>query len=213
MAGKRNEQLEQLRNADAGDPYFSDGNSGDSGTSEASEARIPIEPLQWVDGSSQGIDDPGYKTRVKAPEETPAKTTKSRSRATSAERQAEEIGDGLHEKVVQFFGLLSTAMPVTGVYGVDRSERAVAALINIGKHNPKIMKYLAKAADGVDAIALAEFAIGLSIAVQVDLNRLKGDEMVAQLFGVTTVMQENFWDEETPANPNVTFQAPTYATV
>lgn len=162
--------------------------------------------------------DEGYTTRVKMPEEKPAKEAKAkaetRPRGTAQERAINEIGDSLEEKIVVTCGLLAGIAPVTSVYGTENADKAVRALMNIAKRRPQVLVWLQKAADGVDALELAKFVAGMVMALQVDFGRMQGDELPARALGVTAVMEQFFWDEDTVLNQNVTAQGvPSFARV
>lgn len=178
-------------------------------------------------GINQRGDDPGFETRVKAPsgvssrrkvtggsgetgKDAPKKAV-GRPRGSATERSIEEISSALEQKFAEFFGYISLGLPVTGVYGTENSDKAVKALISIGKRRPAVMKVLMKMADGADGMDIGKFAMGLVVAVQVDMQRIQGDVLIARATGVTAVIEKYFIDEEQPVNQNVTGQA-TYAT-
>lgn len=136
------------------------------------------------------------------------------SRNTAGERQAAEIGDALYDKMVTFFAMLSGFLPVTSVYAVENSERAINALVNIGKRNPKVLAILAKTANGVDALELGKFVIGILVCLQVDTGRAQGDELIARAMGVTAIIDEHFGENRAyEQNDSVLMQeAPRFAT-
>lgn len=153
-----------------------------------------------------GEDSP--KRGPKAKQEKPARTP----RGTASERQLAEIGEALEEKVAGVGALLSGIAPITSVYAVERSPRAIAALLSIAKRRPKVLAALSKAADGVDIMEIAQFIGGLVVAVQVDAGRLKGNELPAQAFGVTQIIEDYFSEREDDPNPAVMMQqAPRFA--
>lgn len=110
---------------------------------------------------------------------------------------------------MQLAGIMSGALPVTAVYMGERSERAVTALLSIAKKNPKMLAGLQKAAIGIDVMELGTFLIGFAVAMQVDMNRLKGDELICQSFGVTDILETHFTDG-VAENPAVMVQAPRF---
>jgi hypothetical protein len=101
--------------------------------------------------------------------------------------------------------VLSMAMPVTGTYGVENSEKTVKALISIAKRRPKLLKVLSRAADGADGLEIGRYLAGLAVAVQVDMQRIPYDSMPAKATGVTAIVEKFFLDESQP-NENVTEQ-------
>jgi hypothetical protein len=103
--------------------------------------------------------------------------------------------------------------PVTSVYLAENSPRAVAALVNIGKRRPGLLKHLAKVADGIDGVEVGKFLLGTLTALQVDFGRLQPDAMPARVFGVTQIIEEHFGNPEERPNPAVMFQAPQYVPV
>lgn len=167
-----------------------------------------VEPLSSV----RLVSPPDPTTRV---DELPTpKLGERKGRGTASERQAEEIGDALADKVNTIFAMCSGLAPVTSVYAVQNSDKAVKALINIGKRNPKILAALSKAANGVDALEVGKYILGIMVCIQVDTGRAKGDELPCRAFGVTEILEEHFWDaEEVVANPSVFVQAPRFAAV
>jgi hypothetical protein len=101
-------------------------------------------------------------------------------------------------------------MPVTGVYGVENSGKAVNALMSIGKRRPAVMKALMRLADGADGIDIGQYVLGIMTAVQVDMKRIPYDNMLSKATGVTEIVEKYFLDEAEAPNPNVTEQK-TYA--
>lgn len=128
-------------------------------------------------------------------------------RGSASERQLADVGELLEEKFAIVFTALTPVAPVTAMYGVENSPKAIKALLDIGKRRPAVMKALLKFADGADSLALAQFLAGTIVAVQVDMNRLRGDELPARTFGVTAVIEKYFMAEaDPPDNPYVTEQ-------
>jgi hypothetical protein len=128
-------------------------------------------------------------------------------RGSAIEKTAADIAETLEEKFALIFGLLTNALPVTGTYGVENSPKAVRALMDIGKRRPAVMRALLKIADGADGMEIAKFALGLAVAVQVDMQKMNGDELIARSVGVTEVLEKYFLDpEEQSPNSNVTEQ-------
>lgn len=149
----------------------------------------------------------GKPAKEKTPKPAPA-------RGTATERQVAEIGEALEEKAGQLAAVMSGVLPVTAVYMGERSPQAIQALLSIAKKNPKILAGLRKAAVGIDVLELGQFLVGIAVAMQVDMGRLKGHEMIAQSMGVTAILDEYF--SEGPGeefNPAVTVQAPNFAPV
>lgn len=191
------------------------------GTEEAAtQAGVPVGTIflepesDRRPGINQDGDDPGYETRVKRPT-NPRKSTTSkpstestkkpvgRPRGTATDRSIEEISAAIEEKFAEFFGYVSLGLPVTGTYGAENSEKAVKALISIGKRRPAVMKALMKVADGADGMDIGKFAMGIAVAVQVDMQRIPGDVLIARATGVTAVIEKYFVDDEPAPNPNV----------
>jgi hypothetical protein len=171
--------------------------------------------LLWNERENGGLGDPLV-------EETPKRGPKPKQekaarplRGTASERQLAEIGEALEEKMAGVGALLSGIAPVTSVYAVERSPRAIAALLSIAKRRPKVLAALSKAADGVDVLEIAQFAAGLVVAMQVDAGRLKGNELPAQALGVTGILEEFFTEpqEQNMTNPAVMTQAPRFVSV
>lgn len=188
-----------------------------NGPGNEAEAGFPFELLS---GSGSRIEDEAFPTRVRSEKKSDKSSDKTdrtkteRPRGTATERQLAEIGEQLEEKAIAFALLAQGLAPVTSVYAAENSPKAVTALLSIAKRRPGVLKYLAKAADTVDFVEIAKFVGGLVICIQVDAQRLRGDELPAQAFGVTQILEEFFWTEQNkPANPAVQFQAPRYAPV
>lgn len=198
--------------------------SKEAGT-QAGVSHDPIFLGPGAKGINQDGDDPGFETRVKAPASTSRgratkatatdkpveKKTPGRPRGSASERSVEEIADAVGAKFDEFFTYISMGLPVTGTYGVENSDKAVKALISIGKRRPRVMQILAKMADGADGMDVARYVLGVSIAVQVDLGRIPADNIMARASGVTAIVEKYFVQEDDPTNPNVTGQA-THAT-
>jgi len=159
---------------------------------------------------NQEGDDPGFETRVKPPTKTTesktAPKTPGRPKGNASERSIAEIQDAIQQKFDEAFAVLSIGMPVTGTYGVENSDKAVKALISIAKRRPKLLVALSKVADGADGIEIGRYALGLAVAVQVDLQRIPHDALPARVTGVTAVVEKYFVNDETQDNPNVTEQ-------
>jgi len=166
----------------------------DSGFAEGSAAKpditpegVPVEPLRRS-GPVKDSDD-SFITRVKIPEKESKPARESKGRSTANERRIGDLQVTLEEKLTQIFGLVSFGLPVTGVYGVENSDKAAAALCNIAKRRPAVLKALEGVADGVDALEIGRIAAGIAIAVQVDMGRIKPDAMVCSVLGVSAVVQ------------------------
>lgn len=203
-------------------PGAGEGNSEEAGKEEG----LPLGLLQGsgplgVTFKAPTAESDSIPTRVKMP--TPAQEAKAAkedaklktdakpgpnkldiARGTVSERRVAEVGDKLQEKMDQLAAVLSFKLPVTGVYTGENSPRAVAALLNIAKKRPKFLDALEKASDGIDALEIGQFALGVLTAVQVDTGRLAPDAMPAQITGVTKVIEQYFTGDETDSvNPNV----------
>lgn len=168
---------------------------------------------------NQDGDDPGFETRVKAPgsktppsrdrgtDKTAEKKPVGRPRGSATERSVAEIQEALQQKVDETFAVVSLALPVTGTYGVENSEKAVKALITIAKRRPKLLKALMRVADGADGIEIGRFLLGIGFALQVDLGRIPADALPARVTGVTAVVEKYFNDDSgDEVNLNVTEQ-------
>lgn len=167
-------------------------------------------------GPERGQVDPGFETRVKPPADkgTPTKKPADKGeraklpRGSQVEKQAADIAETLEEKFAVIFGLLSGVAPVTGVYGVENSPKAIRALLDIGKRRPAVMRALTTVANGADGLEIGKFVLGVVVALQVDFGRLQGDELPAQVFGVTEIINEFMVQTDAPApNTNVTGQS------
>jgi len=129
-------------------------------------------------------------------------------RGSAIEKTAADIADTLEDKFTVVFTMLAGIAPVTSVYGVENSPKAIKALLDIGKRRPTVMKALVKIADGADSMQLGMFAAGLVASLGVDFGRLQGDELFPRSVGVTEILEKHFKnpDYEESANPNVTEQ-------
>jgi hypothetical protein len=139
-------------------------------------------------------------------------------RGSQPEKVAADIAETLEEKFTLIFGTMAGALPVTSVYGVENSPKAVRALLDIGKRRPMVMRALVKIADGADGLEVGKFIGGIAMAVQVDLGRVDGNSMPAHVFGVTEILEKFFVEQEAdPNNPSVTKQdvqdAPRFSTI
>lgn len=170
-------------------------------------------------GPQSGRIDEGFETRVKAPDRTAQKTSArktetaaekkgpGRPRGSTTERAAADIAETLEEKFALIFGLLTSALPVTGTYGVENSGKAVKSLLDIGKRRPAVMRALMKIADGADGLEIGKFALGLAVALQVDMGRMLGDALPARATGVTEVIEKYFMEDSGENdNPSVVNQ-------
>lgn len=187
------------------------------GGSTQEEARFPDNGiLLGPDGGPVGgLKDPGFQTRVKPPtgseaKKPPAKTASPKMpRGSAIEKTAADIADTLEDKFTVVFSMMAGIAPVTSVYGVENSPKAIKALLDIGKRRPRVMKALVKIADGADSMQLGMFAAGIVASLGVDFGRLQGDELFPRSVGVTEILEKHFKnpDYEESANPNVTEQA------
>lgn len=225
MVSRREQLLARVNNSGP-DSGNHPGDYSDNGTEEVgAEEGFPVGLLS----GSRGLENPSFvepltSVRIVSPPDpkgrvddipAPSREKSSKPRGTASERQAEEIGDALTDKIVTVFAMLHGLAPVTSVYATQNSDKAVHALIAIGKRNPKILAILAKTANGVDALELGKFVLGIMVCIQVDTGRAKGDELPCRAFGVTEILEEHFWDaEEVVENPSVFVQqAPRFAAV
>lgn len=194
-----------------------------AGKEESAENGISLDAI-FLGPEQRGInqegDDPGFETRVKPPARRgrPRKTDDAeapkkpvgRPKGSASERTAAEIAEALQSKFDEFFAVISIGMPVTGVYGVENSEKAVKALMSIGKRRPKLMHALMRVADGADGIDVGRYVLGLIFAVQVDMQRLPFDSLPARVTGVTAIVEKHFMnDGSSPENPGMTKQETT----
>lgn len=181
--------------------------------SPESQAGLSVGSVLLEPGTEErrGIDqagDPGFKTRVKTPDkDEPKKSPGRQPRGSAVEKTVADIQETLEEKFALIFGLMTSALPVTGTYGVENTPKAVHALLDIGKRRPAVLRALMKIADGADGMEIGKFIAGLAISVQVDMQRMRGDEIIARTMGVTEILEKYFVDESGPVdNPNVTEQ-------
>lgn len=150
------------------------------------------------EGVDNGEPEP-FQTRVKAPGDKPSKAKIGRAKPaarTATERELAAVGDNLEEKIAVIFGLASGVAPVTSVYAVENSPKAIHALLEIAKRRPAVLRALTQVADGANALEIGKFVLGILVCIQVDTGRLQGDEIQARAFGVTDVIARNFVDNE-----------------
>lgn len=180
------------------------------GTTPA-EKGLPVESV-LLGAGPQGITQPGdpndsgFQTRVKTPGSAREDKPKAKPRGSATERSVAEIQESVQEKFDEALSVLSIGMPVTGTYGVENSEKAVKALFSIAKRRPKLLAALSKVADGADGIEIGRYMLGLSVAVQVDLQRIPYDSLPAKATGVTAIVEKYFLDDSETPNQNVTEQ-------
>lgn len=199
------ESSEELPGADTG---------ADTGNQVGKGADTPETGFPFAVLSGSGVDNPSFETRVKTPDKAKDPKRELPKRAgTASERQLQEISEALTEKIDTISAMTAGVVPVTSVYLAEYSPKAIAALVNIGKRRPAMLKVLSKAADGIDALELAKFVVGILTALQVDFGRLTGDEIPARITGVTALLDEHFRDQGEKPNPAVMFQAPAYVPV
>lgn len=198
MATRRQEQLARLLEEGAEEPTPE---GLPRGTVQSPEVEQDF-PFELVEVPSDAASDSPRETRPKD-KGTPKK---SAGRSTASERQLQELGETLEEKITVIFALASGLAPVTSVYATENSDKAIRALLAVAKRRPKVLAALTKVADGADAMEIGKFLLGLIICIQVDAGRLKGDELPARAFGVTEIIQEHFMEadpDSQPPNPNV----------
>ena len=157
-----------------------------------------------------GEPDP-IPTRVKAPAEKEPKGKATRpTPRTASERELAVVGENLEEKIGVIFGLASGIAPVTSVYAIDNSPKAIHALLEIAKRRPAILKALTQVADGANALEIGKFLLGILVCIQVDTGRLEGTELQARAFGVTEILERHFQNPDyvpaDPENPGVVKQ-------
>lgn len=201
--------------AEEDDLYALAAKGGSQGAGEE-EGALLSGVLLGADGRQ--VSAPPIETRVKAPGADKVKPTKDEppkvgrpkmARGSQTEKQVADIAETLEDKAATIFGLLTAAMPVTGVYATENSPKAIKALLEIGKRRPAVLKALMKVADGADSMEIAKFVLGIACAVQVDMGRMNGTELPARAFGVTAVLEKYFAPDpnDTQPNPNVMEQA------
>jgi len=129
-------------------------------------------------------------------------------RGSAAEKTAADIAVTLEDKFTVILAMVSPVAPVTAVYGTENAPKAIKALLDIGKRRPAVMKALLKIADGADGMELGRFAMGMIVALGVDMGRFTGDEVLPKALGVHEIMEKYFLNPEyeESANPNVTEQ-------
>lgn len=168
------------------------------------EKGVPVGGI-LLGSDGRQVTPPPIETRIKAPADPKGAVPKvdkpKVARGTATEKQAAEIADTLEDKAAVIFGLLTAAMPVTGVYATENSPKAIKALIEIGKRRPAVLRALMKVADGADAMEIAKFVLGVACAVQIDMGRMTPDAFPAKAFGVTAIIEQFFMDD-VPAEPN-----------
>lgn len=196
MAGKANTEEDDLFKLAA-----------QGGGTEAATGLSDVGVLFGAEPGREEVTDLGYSTRVKAPTKDAPKKPGTTERAklprgTNVEKQAADIAETLEEKFAVIFGLLSGVAPVTGVYGVENSPKAIRALLDIGKRRPAVMRALMTVANGADGLEIGKFIMGIVMALQVDFGRMRGDELPAQVFGVTEIINNIMVDNEAPPENN-----------
>jgi hypothetical protein len=201
----RREQLEALAKGEAG---------GDPGGRARTEAKRQDAQEGDLVGlvlreapPKESTDD--IPTRVKPPgaaKTEPKQKPEPYRKGTASERDLAAVGENLEEKIATIFGLASGIAPVTSTYAIENSPKALAALLDIARRRPAVLRALTKVADGADALEVAKFVVGILVCVQVDTGRLQGTELPARAFGVTEILDKYFLAEgqEPTINPNVT---------
>ncbi len=183
--------------------------AAEGGSEVDPEKGLPLGTV-FLGSEQRGIDqkgDPGFKTRVKEPDKSDKPKPVARGKGSASERSIAEIQEAIQEKFDEALAVLSMAMPVTGTYGVENSEKAVKALISIGKRRPKLLLALSKVADGADGLEIGRYLLGLAVAVQVDMQRIPYDALPAKATGVTAIVEKYFLDDSGTPNENVTEQS------
>lgn len=228
MVSRREQLLARVNSGNDTGNHIADNNDSGNHTPEEDNGTEEGFPFGLLPGS-RGLENPSFvepltSVRMVSPPDpktrvddipAPGREKPAKGRGTASERQAEDIGDALADKVNTIFAMCSGLAPVTSVYAIQNSDKAVKALINIGKRNPKILAALGKAANGVDALEVGKYILGIMVCIQVDTGRVKGDEFPCRAFGVTEILEQHFWDaEEVVDNPSVFVQqAPRFAAV
>jgi hypothetical protein len=104
----------------------------------------------------------------------------------------------IHSELVFFGKRVSVVLPVTGVYTVDRSEKTASALVAVASKHRRTLELLEVATKIVPALDLAEFAMGLGIAVMMDTGKIQPGSFAASMTGI-----QEFWEmvygTETPS--------------
>lgn len=210
MAATRREQLAAVLEAGGDSPAITQSGDHTRASEDNAEGGFPFAVLQ----GSGVVDPPTFETRVKSDGDKSKKTEKEppKRAGTASERQLAEIAEGITEKADQVAVIIAGITPVTSVYLAENSPRAITALVAIAKRRPGMLKALSKVADGVDAIEVGKFVLGILTALQVDFGRIPADSLPARVTGVTAVVDEHLSPEGAP-NPAVMFQAPQYVPV
>lgn len=191
---KQLEELDKARNEDG---------PGIGSEDQAEEVGLPRGLLLTEPVDISPLPEEKVSDRAKESKEA-KKENEPKRRGTAQERSLQQLAEEIETQLDTVFGLISTMMPVTGVYAVKNSEKAVKAFIEIAKNRPAVLKALSKVADGANAVTIGQYILGIMVCIQVDSGRIKPDSVPAQVLGVTAVVDE-FFAEEKPSdiNPNV----------
>lgn len=149
-----------------------------------------------ADSSTDGEKSKGKSDRAER------RTARSIGR-TASERELAALGEQLEEKISVVFGLSAGIAPVTSVYAIENQDKAIRALLGIAKRRPAVLKALSKVADGADALEIGRFLLGILVCIQVDTQRLRGDEIQCRAFGVTEVLERHFVAQDAEPQPGV----------
>ncbi len=157
---------------------------------EADECVMPDRRIEWG----------GRGRKPKMHKECRAASRRTGARAESGDiddrpvrvsrSQVTRVTDSLHQGLGEMTGILVPFAPVTAVTIGLRSEKAVHALVEIGKQHPRFMAGLEAAAMAMPYIELGSFLGSVVYAMGVDAGRLNPDSIIGEKLGVAEAARQ-----------------------
>jgi len=136
-------------------------------------------------------DEPGTRKRKQR-----ADTGRKRGpRKAKASKLADEIRPDM-EQVLALLSLgLSPLSPTAAEYNEKHVDQNVRVVANLCIRHPRLLEYIRQTGGLTAYFELFQFAVGITLCVLVDLERINPDAMLARITGVTEAYQAVYQEE------------------
>jgi hypothetical protein len=159
-----------------------------------------LPPPAEKEGEEVDEDAPyGYKadgTPKKRPGRPAGASGGTRKATGTSVAKLKELKEPLAERLVEYLGPpIGFASPLALGVLDDRADKTADALINLAIKRPRIRKIVEGLVEGSSTVDLALTAVGIMVAISVDMQRSRPDTMVANYFDIPRIWEETYGEE------------------
>ncbi len=132
----------------------------------------------------------GRGRKPKRCDEHKGRTSTSGTRTSRTKINVDELHDDLLEQAGVLAGLVSQALPVTGVTLGKQADGGIKALLKVAETKPKLLAGIQKAAKLTPTAEIAKVVLAISFAVAVDLQRMNPHAYFPTYLGIAETYDE-----------------------